>query len=156
MLIEHNLLRKHKPRKNSSKVKVDLYETATELYEELNTCGIIQRMQAVPQLGVINVSERLEKSRYDYTILQLYFHQIIKSNLQNRLEFTYNNYVTLQDFRVGLSFISKKWKPSIADLLQVLTIVYNMGHFYNTFVASRAVVIFTHPMMRCTNKLQKK
>ncbi len=141
MFIEHNLLRKHKRRTYSSKVKVDLYETATELYEELNTCGIIQRMQDVPQLGVINVNKKLEKSRYDYTILQLYFHQIIKSNLQNQLEFTYNNYVAPHDLRADLSFVPKTWKPSIADLLQVLTIVYNIGHFYNTFVASRAVII---------------
>ncbi len=142
MIIEHNLLKKQKSRKYSSKVEVDLYETATELYEELDSKGIIDRIKDVPQLGVINVSKNLKKSRYDYTVLQLYFHQLIKNNLQDHLEPTYNNYLKASDFRKGLNFITKKWKPSIADLLQVLAIVYNIGHFYNTFVSSRAMIIY--------------
>lgn len=140
--IEHDLLKKQKRRKSSSNVKVDVYELATELFEELDVLGIIERLKATPQLGAIRVKKHLKKSRYDYTILQLYFHQLIKKNLQDQLEPTYNNLVNANEFRGGLKYLKNKWKPSIGDLLQILTIVYNIGHFFNTFVSSRAAVIY--------------
>jgi len=45
---------------------------ATELYNELSKIGIIQRLKDTPQLGVINVPKKLMKSRFDYTVLQLF------------------------------------------------------------------------------------
>ena len=144
MIIEHTLLKKKKRRKLSSKVQVDLYPLATELYEELDTLGIIQRMKDVPQLGVIRVSKALQKSRYDYTILQLYFHQLIKKKLQSALKFTYNNPIRSMEFQNELEYMEGHRDPSVGDLLQIITIAYNIGHFYNTFVASRAAVIFAN------------
>ena len=70
MIIEHELLKKQKRRSYYSTVEVDVYPYATELIEELDKIGIMERMKRIPQLGVVKVSKRLEKSRYDYVVLQ--------------------------------------------------------------------------------------
>lgn len=138
--ITHDLLPKQRLRKHNLKVEIDIYPYATELYEELEHIGIINRIKEIPQLGVIKVAKRLAKTRYDYIMLQLYLHQMIKNHLQGHLRWTYNNYVAAKEFRKDYKYI-KKDKPSIGDILQLLTIVYNIGHFYNTFTASRAVTM---------------
>ena len=138
--ITYDLLPKQKPRKHNLKVSIDIYPYASELLEELDNLGIIKRVQEIPQLGVIKVAKQLAKTRYDYIMLQLYFHQIIKIHLQGQLRLTYNNYVVAKEFRSDYVYINKI-KPSIGDILQLLSIVYNIGHFYNTFTASRAVTI---------------
>lgn len=140
--ITHDLLPKQRSRKHNLKVEIDIYPYATELYEELEHIGIINRVKEIPQLGVIKVARRLAKTRYDYVMLQLYLHQMIKNHLQGHLRLTYNNYVAAKEFRKDYKYI-KKDKPSIGDILQLLTIVYNIGHFYNTFTASRAVTMLT-------------
>ena len=89
--IAFDLLPKQKPRKHNTMVEVDLYPYATELYEELASIGIIDRTMSIPQLGVIRVSKKLAKTRYDYIMLQLYLHQLIKMHLQmdlHTLQFT--------------------------------------------------------------------
>lgn len=152
-IIEHDLLPKQKPRKSNLKVKVDLYNYATELYNELSKIGIIQRLKNTPQLGVIRVPKNLRKSRFDYTVLQLYFHQLIKKNLQTKLELTYNNPVKGKEFGDNMQYISEKETPTVGDMLQILTIAYNLGHFYNTFTASRAVVMLAEENVDFRNKL---
>lgn len=139
--IEHDLLPKQRSRKNNMKVKVDLYGYASELFQELSNIGIIQRLKVIPQLGAIKVHKNLRKSRFDYTVLQLYFHQLIKKELQSELELTYNNLVEAKEFCNEMLYQSTENKPTVADMLQILTIAYNIGHFYNTFTSSRAVVM---------------
>lgn len=141
MNIEHTLLPKQKRRSYNSKVNIDLYPYATELWNKLRDLEIIDRMKSVPQLGVIKVHRALEKSRYDYTVLQLYFHQIVRKNLKDKLELTYNNGIKAEEFYFQFTYPDGATKPTIMDLLQIFTIVYNVGHFYNTFVASRAAVM---------------
>jgi len=138
--ITYDLLPKQRTRKHNLRVDIDIYPYATELYEELDKIGIIDRVKEIPQLGVIKVAKRLAKTRYDYIMLQLYLHQIIKAHLQGQLRLTYNNYVKAQEFRVDYKYINKD-EPTIGDILQLLTIVYNIGHFHNTFTASRAVTM---------------
>lgn len=140
-IIEHDLLPKQKVRKSSLRVKVGLYVYAGELYDELSRIAIIDRIQKIPQLGVIRVSIKLKKSRFDFMVLQLYFHQLIKEKLQNKLKLTYNNAVRASEFREDMTYLTCNDKPTIGDMLQILTIVYNIGHFYNTFTASRAAVL---------------
>lgn len=139
--IVYDLLPNQKTRKHNLKVQIDYYPYATELCEELDKIGIMHRIKEIPQLGVIRVKKRLSKTRYDYMMLQLYLHQLIKNNLQGDLRLTYNNYINANEFRDDYKYIDKINKPSIGDILQLLTIVYNIGHFYNTFTSSRAVVI---------------
>lgn len=141
MEIKHDLLPAQKSRKHNLKVAIDIYPIATELYGELNRIGIIERIKAIPQLGVIKVKKKLHKSRYDYVMLQLYLHQLIKNNIQPSLKLTYNNYIKEKEFNKEVSYINKDFKPSLGDLMQIMSIVYNIGHFYNTFTASRAVTM---------------
>ena len=138
--VNYDLLPQQKTRKHNLQVEIDIYPYATELYEELDRIGIINRVKEIPQLGVIKVKKGLAKTRYDYIMLQLYLHQMIKKHLQGHLRLTYNNCVVEQEFRNDYKY-TKKEKPSIGDILQLLTIVYNIGHFYNTFTASRAVIM---------------
>ena len=85
---KYNLLNKKKSRKHNLTVDIELYSYASELYEELNSLGIIQRMKKTPQLGVIKVPKQLQKTRLDYVMLQLYLHQLVKKNLQGQLRYT--------------------------------------------------------------------
>ena len=94
-IIEHNLLPKQKPQKRNLNVKIDLYHYTNELYKELTSKNIIERMKEIPQLGLIRVKRNLSKSRYDYIVLQLYLHKLIRQNLQRELEITYNNKINL-------------------------------------------------------------
>lgn len=141
MEIKYDLLPKQKSRKHNLRVEIDLYPYATELYEELDNIGIIGRVKEIPQLGVIKVKKKLAKARFDYVMLQLYLHKLIKTHLQGDLRFTYNNYINSKEFRNDYVYPDKKNKPSMGDILQLLTIVYNVGHFYNTFTASRAITM---------------
>ena len=143
MEIKHDLLPKQKTRKHNLRVEIDLYPYATELYEELHKIGIVNRIKGIPQLGVIKVNKRLAKTRFDYVMLQLYLHKLIKANLQGYIRFTYNNYINSKEFRSDYQYPKKKNKPSMGDIFQILTIVYNIGHFYNTFTASRAVTMIS-------------
>jgi hypothetical protein len=115
------------------------------LWKELEYIGIIDRIKEVPQLGVIRVPKGLAKTRYDYIMLQLYLHQIIKKNLQRHLKLSYNNPVAIKEFQNGDSVLDQIITkiPTIGDVLQLLTIIYNIGHFYNTFTASRAITMLS-------------
>ena len=59
----YNLLPKQRSRKHNLKVEIDIYPYATELYEELERIGIINRVKEIPQLGVIKVSKKLGSVR---------------------------------------------------------------------------------------------
>lgn len=141
MEIKHDLLPKQKTRKHNLRVEIDLYPYATELYEELDKIGIIGRVKEIPQLGVIKVEKKLAKTRFDYVMLQLYLHKLIKTHLQGDLRNTYNNYINSKEFREDYVYPNKGNKPTMGDVFQLLTIVYNVGHFYNTFTASRAITM---------------
>ncbi len=152
-IIEHNLLPKQKSQKRNLNVEIDLYHYTNELYNELTSKNIIARMQEIPQLGLIKVKRNLTKSRYDYIILQLYLHKLIRQNLQKELEKTYNNKINPVDFMQDAIKIEKSNRPTIGDMLQLLTLIYNIGHFHNTFTSSRAVIIYANKNKRFADKL---
>lgn len=143
MKIKYDLLPKQKTQKHNLRVDIDLYPYATELYEELDKIGIIERVKEIPQLGVIKVKKNLAKTRFDYVMLQLYLHKLIKTHLQGDLRYTYNNYINSKEFREDYVYPNKKNKPSMGDIFQLLTIIYNVGHFYNTFTASRTITMIS-------------
>lgn len=143
-IIEHNLLPKQRLQKKNLNVSIDLYDYTYELYKQFISKGIIERVQEVPQLGLIRVNRKLSKSRYDYIMLQLYLHKIIREDLNSDLQISYNNKINLNDFMDNPIKINKKKRPTVGDLLQMLTLVYNIGHFYNTFTSSRAVIMYAN------------
>lgn len=142
MEIEYKLLPKTKQLKNNVDVTIDLYNLASELYGELNGIGIINRTKNVSQLGLVKVKKNLNKTRYDYIMLQLYFHQIIKNNLNIKLKYSYNSKILENDFGSENKYLEVQEKTTMADIIQILVIVYNIGHFYNTFTSTRAVSLF--------------
>lgn len=141
--IKYDLLPKQKIQKHNVEVDIDIYKLADELWEELEKIGVIDRIKEIPQLGVIRVKKKFAKTRYDYMMLQLYLHQLIKHKMQGDLRYTYNNYINAKEFRNDYAYPDRKNKPSMGDVLQLLTIMYNVGHFYNTFTASRAITMIT-------------
>lgn len=139
--ITYNLLSNLRSIKHNRKVEIDLYSYAMELYSELDRIGMIEHIKNTPQLGVIKVPKKLGKTRYDYIMLQLYLHKMIKRKLQNYMRLTYNNRVKSEEFYDCHIQFARDDKPTIGDIIQLLIIVYNIGHFYNTFTASRAITL---------------
>lgn len=139
--IKHNLLPKQRSRKNGLKVDIELFSYAQELYDELNRIGIIDRVKTIPQLGLIKVPKKLSKTRYDYLMLQLYIHQIIRKKLSDKLRYSYGNQINKSEFSNHDLQNNGNDKVSVGDILQIMTIVYNIGHFYDTFTASRAIML---------------
>lgn len=140
----YNLLLKAKSRSNAVKADIDLFPYAEELYSEFDRIGIIDRLSAIPHLGSIKVTSSLKKTRLDYIFLQLYFHQIIKGELKTELKYTYNSKLYDKDFYCEDDFVTKENTVTIADVLQILSIIYSAGHFYNTFTASRAAIMYAN------------
>ena len=114
------------------------------MYSEFDRIGIIDRLSAIPHLGPIKVTSSLKKTRLDYIFLQLYFHQIIKGELKTELKYTYNSKLYDKDFYCEDDFVTKENTVTIADVLQILSIIYSAGHFYNTFTASRAAIMYAN------------
>ena len=142
MNVQHELIKKQrKTGKSHLQVTVDIFKHAEELYRELDAKGFVERMKSTPQLGAVRINKKYGKSRYDYMMLQLYFHGLVKKNLPNLLYLTYNNKVNPGELRTGLTWNKADSKVSIADLIQILTIITNIGHFRNTFISSRAMLM---------------
>lgn len=51
----------------------------------------IDILKDIPQLGCIRVKKSLKKTRYDYVMLQMYLHQFIRANINEKLKYSYNN-----------------------------------------------------------------
>lgn len=79
LIILYDLKPTHKASNHHLQVEIDLYPYATRLYGELDRLGIVNRLKEIPQLGVIKTPVSLNKTRFDYIILQLYLHQLIKN-----------------------------------------------------------------------------
>jgi len=128
-------------RSNSYQVQIDGYRYLEELWGELESKGIIDRLKDIPQLGCIRVKQVFKKTRYDYVMLQMYLHQFIRANINEKLEYSYNNNLSKDDLNIPDNIKIDGNKPTIADAMQLFALIYNIGHFYNTFSASRAVVM---------------
>lgn len=139
-IIDHKIGNIQKCVRSSLESIITLFPLAAELFEELDRLGIIQKMKDTPHLGALHVEKRSAKSRYDYTILQLHLHQIIRGeqNIQRVLPYAYGSTVHIEVD----SPEEQRIKMTVADFLQIFTIINNIGHFNNTFVASKAAVIF--------------
>lgn len=118
--------------KLNSKAEKDifLYKHTSELYEELENLGIIDRVKEVSHLGTIKVNKSKNKSRYDYVMTQLYLHRLIKEDVNSELRYSYSSRIKMNGTMI-----------TMGDFLQSLVIIYNIRHFYNTFTSSRAVIM---------------
>ena len=138
MIIKYPIQISPYEKRNFMMVEIKGYEYLEELLNELDKIGAVNHLKDIPQLGNIPVAKVLQRTRYDYVMLQLYLHQFVKEKISDKLEYSYNNSVSIDD--LGLEINTLKCKPTIADCMQILTVASNIGHFYNTFSASLAAV----------------
>ena len=124
--------------------KDNLYEHGRQLYEELNSQGLIERLGQVPQLGLIKVLAKHKKTRLDYIGLQLDLHTLIRKSAKlpdQRMKIGYNTPIPIDEFCCHLDSLSSQSRITTADCLQILSIVYSLGHYFLTFTSSRAVIM---------------
>lgn len=126
--------KKHKP------VELDLYPLSEELFDEFERMGMIDRLKSVPQLGSIAINNCLSKTRYDYLILQLWLHKKTHDLINEILEYSYASTMHKEDFVHNFPFSPPHEKPTVEEFIQTFSLVYNIGHCCNTFLASRAMI----------------
>lgn len=157
MQISYKILVAPQQRGNTYTVNIDGYRFLEELWEELASLGIIDRLKDVPQLGNIPVRSKLKKSRYDYVMLQMYLHQFVRKNLNSRLKYSYSNSLKKEDLLSDENIIMTKdestFYPSVGDAMQVFALVYNIGHFYNTFTSSMAAMNLVCTVSKAREKM---
>lgn len=85
-------------------------------------------------------------------MLQLYLNQLARRHLQGALKLTYNNQIKSDSINNYLNIPTDEIY-TIADILQIFTFAYNVGHFHRTFVSSRATVIHAKQCPLFFNKL---
>ncbi|MBO0562680.1 hypothetical protein EXQ39_03935 [Clostridium botulinum] len=86
-------------------------------------------------------------------MFQNYLCNFIKKNLNlnSSLQISLNNKVKAKEYEKPILDIGDKEYgklPTIADILQLLIIGYNIGHFKNTFTSSRAAI----KILKCNNE----
>lgn len=143
MIIEGEIFKQVKNAGKRKYGKIDLFPYATNLYDVLDSRGIVEEIKNTALLGSITARKSNNYSRFDYIMMQLYIYQFVKKHLNDDLELSLGNKVQFKEFEnrvVELSETDFEKIPSIADVLQLLSIIYNMGHFKNTFTSSRAMM----------------
>lgn len=114
---------------------VDITRCTEKIINELIERDYFKRLNSIPQSGAIRVKKDFQIYRYEYVLLQLHFQEILKNRKPN-LEYAYSNKTDITSY---LKPTHKK-RYSGWDILQLLTVIYNIGHFNNTFTSSKAFV----------------
>lgn len=135
-----DIFKQHDRIKRSKSVEFDLYPLSEQLFDEFYRVGIIDRLKAIPQLGSIPVSHILQKSRYDYAVLQIWLHKKAHDLINESLEYSYASTMHKEDFTPNFELLVPYNKPTVEEFIQTLTLAYNAGHSYNTFMSSRAMI----------------
>lgn len=109
------------------KITAELFPLAENTYRLLDKYGHIERMKKIDQLGVIrSVYQGAHHSRWEYVMVQL----SLINHLRNE------NGVGLSN---NFTDISGE-KPSGAEVLQILVLLFNAGHLPGTFSTERALL----------------
>ncbi|OWZ83222.1 hypothetical protein [Natranaerobius trueperi] len=143
MFIEEEIFKGIRNVGKSKKVKINLFPLATDLFSILKEEGLIEELNNTPLLGNITVRKKDSYTRYDYVMMQQYMYLFVKKKLNSELMLSLGNKVKCKEFTNGIFDIKNsdfKKVPTIADILQILALIYNIGHFKNTFTSSRAAI----------------
>jgi len=133
-----DLLKSHDTIRKRKSVQIDLFPLGEEMFSELDHIGMISRMKSISQLGDIFVKKSNSKNRFEYVMLQLWLHQKAFMLTNETLEYSYASIIRCQDLNINLE--NSVSKLSVANLIQIFTLVYNVGHCHNTFLSSRAMI----------------
>ncbi len=143
MIINHDVIKRNKEIGKPITTSIDIYSYTTQLYDEFIDKDYITRLNDVKQLGSITTKKSKTYTRLDYVCFQLYLFQLIKKKIPNRdLKYSLNNPVGEKEFKnlvLPFETIDDK-RPSVLDIIQILIYSYNIGHFKNTFTASKATL----------------
>jgi hypothetical protein len=143
MIIESAIFRNPKGTTVNRQVSVELYPAAARLYNLLDSADYIARLKSIELLGSLDKKNKLKYSRFDYIVLQLYMQKLVQKELPEDLLYSFRNQVRQVDFSdsaLPLIKAHSEDKHSVGELLQILAITSNIGHFRNTFTASRAAI----------------
>ena len=121
---------------------VQLFPMAEELFKELESLSIIDRLQKISQLGDIYQSNEKHQTRYNHLVLQMYLHKIAGKNIGKNLPNSYNSCIN-ETFTFEENGNDCPFKEiQIRELMQIMVLAFGIGHFFNTFTASRAALLF--------------
>ena len=138
--ITSDIFKKKAKISRTESVSLVLYGLSTELFNEFNRLGLIARLKKIPQLGGISVPKSLCKSRYDYIELQWWLHKRAHELVNSSLEYSYASRINKSDISEDIQFPNGP-KPSVEEFIQLFILVYNVGHFYATFISSKAILL---------------
>ena len=138
--IIEDIFRRKDRAKKIKPIELNLYNLSEELYNEFDRIGMIDRLKSVPQLGSIRVNNNISKSRYDYLILQIWLHKKAHDLVNTTLEYSYASTMHTYDLIPAVQFTDPHKKPTVEEFIQTFSIAYNVGHCYNTFLSSRAMI----------------
>lgn len=120
-------------------VNILMGRCAEKLYTELSSLGYIDRLKEINQLGAIKIKSKYKRTRFDYVNLQLYFHDVLRECKGAVVfEYAYSNQINFKEF--DLNILDKTNKPSILDVIQIMILISNVGHFKNTFDANIGII----------------
>jgi hypothetical protein len=108
-------------------LKIEIYPYTKKAMDIMNNAGSIDVLKKNPQLGVIrNAYEGAHHTRLEYVVIQLY---IISKLSESKLEGLSNSNRLIGNHNI-----------SGADILQLWSILLNIGHLYATFSNERGLL----------------
>ncbi|MBC2579863.1 hypothetical protein [Clostridium sp. DJ247] len=116
-----------------------LFPITEQVYDLLDNYSHITRLRNISQLGTIKyIFPGAHHTRYEYVFMQLMLISNIKI-AKNQTEIKYD--ISLGSSLSGFGELSGK-EPTGAEILQVLSIISNIGHQEDTFTSSKVILHF--------------
>lgn len=140
MKVEYTLQRRIRGVSEEITRIIETYSYLDTLIAELSQDGYYQRLETVPQLGMVHVNSEFLKKRKTYVMMQLYLHDYCRRALKSDKKNLYGTELKMEDLGDDITLDGKY--PSIADAEQALVLTCNIGHFMNTFASSRAMISY--------------
>lgn len=130
----------------------DLTDIADELYKEIEKNGYIERLKEIRQLGTIKIKKENVKTKLEYIELQLNLNNSVRKQKDINLKYGYGSKISNKEY------LDKECikETTVFDVIQLFIITYNIGHFYNTFASSKAVVMYANKDECFKNKIIKE
>jgi hypothetical protein len=118
------------------KVNARLFDESVNCYSLLDSCGHIERMKSIDQLGVIRgACEGAHHSRWEYVMVQLsLIHQLCTLKDEN----TGRNVANGLGLQSRTEFLERS--ISGASIIQMWILLFNSGHLPGTFSSERGLL----------------
>lgn len=112
------------------KIEFDFYPYTQKYREFMEDIDVVERLADTNQLGALtNVHHGAHYTRYEYVLLQWYLIYKVKENLED------TGFNSEKDDFGKVNQLGDP--PTVAEILQSLALLANIGHFPDTFAASK-------------------